>query len=83
MNIGKNAYFAVGEFGHIHLQTILTCVLVIFFIFSIKLLLQFFFGTTLNELFFSFILDISKSQESGPEWVPFLGRLFLFIFVAN
>jgi len=43
------------------------------------------FGQNLFEYVLEFIRDVSKTQigeEYGP-WVPFIGTLFLFIFVSN
>jgi F-type H+-transporting ATPase subunit a len=40
----------------------------------------------LTEFFTEFIRDLAKTQvgeEEYKKWVPFLGTLFLFIFVSN
>jgi len=90
VEIGQHFYWYIGDF-QIHGQVLLNSWFVIAVILTIAV------ATTRNlqtipesgqnfiESFLEFIRDISATQigEESPKWVPFLGTLFLFIFVSN
>ena len=86
MEIGQHYFLPVSLFGiesHIHAQVLLSCGILLLIIFG------FFFILSRNEelsasfeIFFQFIRGIAEKQHAGVEWIPFLGTLFLFIFVS-
>jgi F-type H+-transporting ATPase subunit a len=83
MEIGQQLFFPINIFGiqgHFHGQVLLRCGLVLSVLF---LFLQTVKNTRVSEIFFQFIRGISKNQHAGNEWIPFLGTLFLFIFISN
>nr|YP_009326904.1 ATP synthase subunit a [Codium simulans]ANJ70843.1 ATP synthase subunit a [Codium simulans] len=91
VSVGQHYYWTVGNF-QIHAQVLLTSWVVIGIIGILS-----FSGNTnlkmvpsniqnLNEYITEFIRDLAKTQIGETEylaWVPFLGTLFLFIFVSN
>jgi F-type H+-transporting ATPase subunit a len=90
VEIGQHFYWYIGDF-QIHGQVLLNSWFVIAIILTLAV------ATTRNlqtipqsgqnfiELFLEFIRDISATQigKESLKWVPFLGTLFLFIFVSN
>jgi len=90
VEIGQHFYWTLGNF-QIHGQVLLNSWFVISIILGVSILttreLKTVPGFNQNfiEFFLEFIRDISFTQI-GKEyltWVPFLGTLFLFIFVSN
>jgi len=91
VEVGEHFYWTIGNF-QVHGQVLINSWIVI------GLILVFAFATTRNlqtipkggqnfiELVYEFIRDIAKTQI-GPEeyrpWIPFIGTMFLFIFVSN
>lgn len=93
LSVGKQYYWNIGE-THIHGQVLMTS----WFVLIIIAVLTFLSNINLKRLPTSkslqnlteyvteFIFDLSKTQvgeEDYLEWVPFLGTIFLFIFVSN
>jgi F-type H+-transporting ATPase subunit a len=90
VEIGQHFYWYLGDF-QVHGQVLLNTWFVILVILTVAI------ATTQNlrripslsqsfiELFLEFIRDISATQigEESRQWVPFLGTLFVFIFVSN
>lgn len=91
VSVGQHYYWKLGEF-QVHGQVLITSWVVLGIIFTLSLLgnrelkqtpdgLQNF-----TELVTEFIRDLAKTQVGEHDylsWVPFLGTLFLFIFVSN
>jgi len=90
VEVGQHFYWQIGGFL-VHAQVLITSWVVI----AILLVSAFLvirnlqtipaFGQNFFEYVLEFIRDVSKTQigeEYGP-WVPFIGTLFLFIFVSN
>jgi F-type H+-transporting ATPase subunit a len=91
VEVGEHFYWAIGQY-QVHGQVLINSWIVI------GLILLFAFSTTrqlkaipedgqnLMEYLYEFIRDIAKTQI-GPEeystWIPFIGTMFLFIFVSN
>nr|QHD45132.1 ATP synthase subunit a [Codium fragile] len=89
--VGQHYYWTIGTF-QIHAQVLLTSWFVILMIVCLS-----FSGNTnlkmipsdfqnLNEYITEFIRDLARTQIGETEylgWVPFLGTIFLFIFVSN
>lgn len=91
IEIGQHFYWSIAGFK-VHGQVLLNTwlVLLIIIIFSItttrelKLIPE--GKQSLAELLTEFVRDIAKSQIGEKEylkWVPYLGTIFLFIFVSN
>jgi len=90
VEIGQHFYWYVGDFA-VHGQVLLNSWFVIAVILAVAI------TTTRNlqtvpesgqnfiEYFLEFIRDIAATQvgHESLKWVPFLGTLFLFIFVSN
>jgi len=90
VEIGQHFYWTVGNY-HVHGQVLINTWIVF------SLILWFAIGTTRNlqrfpiggqnaiEFFIDYIRDIAYTQigKEYRQWVPFLGTLFLFIFVSN
>jgi F-type H+-transporting ATPase subunit a len=90
VEIGQHFYWTVGNY-HAHGQVLINTWIVF------SLILGFAFRTTRNlsefpigaqnviEFFIDYIRDIAYTQigKEYRQWVPFLGTLFLFIFVSN
>jgi len=90
VEIGQHFYWTLGEY-HIHGQVLINTWIVFSLILGLSIV------TTRNlqslplgnqnliEFFVEYIRDIAKTQvgQEYRQWVPFLGTLFLFIFVSN
>jgi len=90
VEIGQHFYWTLGEY-HIHGQVLINTCIVFSLILGLSIV------TTRNlqslplgnqnliEFFVEYIRDIAKTQvgQEYRQWVPFLGTLFLFIFVSN
>jgi F-type H+-transporting ATPase subunit a len=89
--VGQHFYWSIFSY-QVHGQVLINSWIVIFIIFALSLL------TTRNlnlvpedgqsfiEFVTEFIRDIAKTQIGEKEylnWVPYLGTMFLFIFVSN
>eukprot|EP00850_Spirogloea_muscicola_P023829 SM000392S14718 [mRNA] locus=s392:4847:14461:+ [translate_table: standard] len=91
VEVGQHFYWQVGDF-QVHAQVLITSWIVIAILLSIA-----FLGTrkleaiptggqNLVEYILEFIRDLARTQIGEEEyrpWVPFVGTLFLFIFVSN
>nr|YP_009105917.1 CF0 subunit IV of ATP synthase [Microthamnion kuetzingianum]AIT94667.1 CF0 subunit IV of ATP synthase [Microthamnion kuetzingianum] len=91
VSVGQHLYWQLGDY-QVHGQVLLTSWLVFTIIISLSFLanrdlkdipegLQ-----NLTEYITEFIRDLAKTQIGEKEyfsWVPFLGTIFLFIFVSN
>ena len=90
VEIGQHLYWTIGGY-HVHGQVLLNTWLVLAILVGMAV-------TTTRELrplpeggqnfiefFLEYIRDIAKTQVGSDyrQWVPFLGTLFLFIFVSN
>ncbi|KAL5558142.1 hypothetical protein UlMin_034353 [Ulmus minor] len=78
VEVGQHFYWKIGGF-QVHGQVLITSWVVIAILLGLVIIANFF------EYVLEFIRDVSKTQigeEYGP-WVPFLGTMFLFIFVSN
>ena len=91
VSVGQHLYWTFGEF-QVHAQVLITSWVVL----SILIILSLAANTNLNlepkglqnftEYITEFIRDLAKTQigeSDGTSWVPFLGTIFLFIFVSN
>jgi F-type H+-transporting ATPase subunit a len=90
--VGQHYYWEIGSYS-IHAQVLL----VSWFVFAIIACVSFLANSqlkpipeeglqNLTEFFTEFIRDLAKTQigeEEYQKWVPFLGTIFLFIFVSN
>jgi F-type H+-transporting ATPase subunit a len=91
VSVGQHFYWKVGEY-QLHGQVLITSWVVLSIIFILS-----FLGNrdlksipdgfqNFTELVTEFIRDLAKTQigeEEYLKWVPFLGTIFLFIFVSN
>ena len=91
VEVGQHFYWQLGEF-RLHAQVLLTSWVVITFLLVLsvtatrKLATIPEGGQNLVEYILEFIRDLAKTQigeEEYQTWVPFVGTLFLFIFVSN
>ena len=91
VSVGQHYYWSIGSY-QLHGQVLITSwfVLGILFIIGIignqKLNIQPIGLQNLTEYITEFIRDLAKTQIGEEEylaWVPFLGTIFLFIFVSN
>jgi F-type H+-transporting ATPase subunit a len=91
IELGQHFYWSVFGF-QVHGQVLINTWLVIFMIVTVSILttkelkLIPSFGQIFIEFVTEFIRDIAKSQIGEKEylkWVPYLGTIFLFIFVSN
>nr|YP_009145403.1 ATPase subunit IV [Cryptoglena skujai]AKL39028.1 ATPase subunit IV [Cryptoglena skujai] len=91
VEVGQHFYWSVLGF-QVHGQVLINSWIVIFIIFLLSILTTRDLkvipekGQTFIEFVTEFIRDIAKSQIGEKEfksWVPFLGTMFLFIFVSN
>ncbi|MGG6297370.1 F0F1 ATP synthase subunit A [Leptolyngbya sp. AN02str] len=91
LEVGKQFYWHIGNFN-IHGQVLLTSwfvigLLVIFSVLATRSVQMVPSGVqNLMEYALEFIRDLAKTQIGEKEyrpWVPFVGTLFLFIFVCN
>nr|YP_010564898.1 ATP synthase CF0 A subunit [Chlorogonium euchlorum]UZA61353.1 ATP synthase CF0 A subunit [Chlorogonium euchlorum] len=91
VSVGQHYYWKLGEF-EVHGQVLITS----WVVFAIIVLLSLLGNSNLKptpdglqnftELVTEFIRDLAKTQigeEEYLKWVPFLGTIFLFIFVSN
>ena len=90
VEIGQHFYWTIGNY-HVHGQVLMNTWIVL------SLILWLAISTTRNlqsipeggqnfiESFIEYIRDIAKTQigQEYRQWVPYLGTLFLFIFVSN
>ncbi|CAI8602245.1 unnamed protein product [Vicia faba] len=90
VEVGQHFYWQIGDF-QVHAQVLITSwvVIAILLISTILVVRNPQTIPTSCQNFFEYVLefirDVSKTQigeEYGP-WVPFIGTLFLFIFVSN
>ncbi|CAN6445165.1 unnamed protein product [Victoria cruziana] len=91
MEVGQHFYWKIGGF-QVHAQVLITSwVVIAILLCSAAIAIQNpqtipTNGQNFFEYVIEFIRDVSKTQigeeEYGP-WVPFIGTLFLFIFVSN
>ena len=87
MEIGQHYFLPVSLFGiesHIHAQVLLSCGIILIFLFSFIVFFK--LNEELSatfEIFFQFIRGIAEKQHAGSEWIPLLGTFFLFIFISN
>ncbi|CAN4101508.1 unnamed protein product [Withania somnifera] len=78
VEVGQHFYWKIGGF-QVHVQVLITSWVVIAILLGSTTIVNFF------EYVLEFIRDVSKNkirEEYGP-WVPFIGTMFLFIFVSN
>nr|YP_009367559.1 CF0 subunit IV of ATP synthase [Pseudoneochloris marina]ARK14470.1 CF0 subunit IV of ATP synthase [Pseudoneochloris marina] len=91
VSVGQHYYWELGGYS-IHGQVLMTS----WFVFAVIAILSFTANTqlkstpeglqNLTEYITEFIRDLAKTQigeEEYVKWVPFLGTIFLFIFVSN
>nr|QXI88191.1 ATP synthase CF0 subunit IV [Ulva intestinalis] len=92
VSVGQHYYWEIGSYS-IHGQVLM----VSWFVFAIIASISFLGNNqlkpipeeglqNLTEFFTEFIRDLAKTQigeEDYEKWVPFLGTIFLFIFVSN
>lgn len=90
VEIGQHFYWNIGNL-HLHGQVLINTWIVMAIVIAVA------YGTTRQlqtvpgsgqnfiEYFLEFIRDIAKTQvgEEYKRWVPFVGTLFVFIFVSN
>jgi len=91
VSVGQHYYWKVGEYD-VHGQVLITSWVVLGIIFTLSFLGNSNLKSTpdgfqnLTELVTEFIRDLAKTQVGEHDylsWVPFLGTIFLFIFVSN
>lgn len=92
VSVGQHLYWQIGGY-EVHGQVLLTSWLVLGSIIVLSLLANLNLKTSvpeglqnLTEYITEFIRDLAKAQigeEEYSAWVPFLGTIFLFIFVSN
>lgn len=92
VSVGQHLYWQIGGY-EVHGQVLLTSWLVLGSIIILSLLANLNLKTSvpeglqnLTEYITEFIRDLAKAQigeEEYSTWVPFLGTIFLFIFVSN
>jgi F-type H+-transporting ATPase subunit a len=97
VSVGEQYYWQIGSM-HVHGQVLVTTWVVFGLILTVCVTTTTELSTSANEFkqqagskqnfieyFVEFIRDIASTQiHSNPmEWVPFLGSLFVFIFVSN
>jgi F-type H+-transporting ATPase subunit a len=91
VSVGQHYYWYIGNYS-VHGQVIITSLIVFFIIVVLSLSANRDLKETpdglqnLTEYITEFIRDLAKTQigeEEYLKWVPFLGTIFLFIFVSN
>jgi len=91
VEVGEHFYWSIGDY-QVHGQVLINSWLVILMILALaisttrQLEMVPEKGQNLIEYIYEFIRDIAKTQigeEEYLEWLPFLGTMFLFIFVSN
>jgi F-type H+-transporting ATPase subunit a len=92
VSVGQHYYWTIGNYS-VHGQVLL----ISWFVFAVIAIVSFLANSqlqpipekrlqNLTEFFTEFIRDLAKTQigeEDYKSWVPFLGTIFLFIFVSN
>nr|YP_009632270.1 ATP synthase CF0 A subunit [Parallela transversalis]AYQ22859.1 ATP synthase CF0 A subunit [Parallela transversalis] len=91
VSVGKHYYWNIGGY-EVHGQVLIVSWMVLAIIFTLAFLGNSNLKTTpdgfqnFTELVTEFIRDLAKTQIGEEEylsWVPFLGTIFLFVFVSN
>jgi F-type H+-transporting ATPase subunit a len=91
VEVGQHLYWQLGNF-EVHAQVLITSWIVIGILLSLAVICTRNLETiptgsqNLIEYILEFIRDLTKTQIGEEEyrpWVPFIGTLFLFIFVSN
>nr|NP_683778.1 ATP synthase CF0 A subunit [Chaetosphaeridium globosum]Q8MA08.1 RecName: Full=ATP synthase subunit a, chloroplastic; AltName: Full=ATP synthase F0 sector subunit a; AltName: Full=F-ATPase subunit IV [Chaetosphaeridium globosum]AAM96504.1 CF0 subunit IV of ATP synthase [Chaetosphaeridium globosum] len=91
VEVGQHYYWNIGSF-QVHAQVLITSWFVLGLLLGIALIatrkLETIPNTTQNfiEYVLEFIRDLTRTQigeEEYRSWIPFVGTLFLFIFVSN
>jgi F-type H+-transporting ATPase subunit a len=91
LSVGQHWYWNIGDY-QVHGQVLITTWFVLALIIGFSLIANRDLRETpdnlqnLSEYLTEFIRDIAKTQIGESEylsWVPFLGTIFLFIFVSN
>jgi F-type H+-transporting ATPase subunit a len=91
VSVGQHYYWKLGEY-EVHGQVLMTSWVVLAIIFTLSFLGNRDLKSTpdgvqnFNEFVTEFIRDLAKTQIGEHDylnWVPFLGTIFLFIFVSN
>jgi len=91
VSVGKHLYWEIAGY-QVHGQVLITSWIVLAIIFTLSFLGNRDLKSTpdgvqnFTELVTEFIRDLAKTQigeEDYLKWVPFLGTIFLFIFVSN
>nr|YP_010933171.1 CF0 subunit IV of ATP synthase [Nitella hyalina]APP89486.1 ATP synthase CF0 A subunit [Nitella hyalina]WKT08445.1 CF0 subunit IV of ATP synthase [Nitella hyalina] len=91
LEVGQHLYWKIGNF-EVHAQVLITSWIVIGVILGIAFLATRNLQTIPNvnqnfiEFTLEFIQDLTKNQIGEAEyrpWIPFIGTMFLFIFVSN
>lgn len=91
ISVGQHYYWTIGNFtvhGQVLLMSWLVFALIglVSFLGNRELAMEPSGFQNLNEYFTEYIRDLTKTQvgdEAYESWVPFVGTLFLFIFVSN
>nr|YP_009646288.1 CF0 subunit IV of ATP synthase [Chloropicon mariensis]QBX97821.1 CF0 subunit IV of ATP synthase [Chloropicon mariensis] len=92
LSVGQHLYWRLGDVGAVHGESLITSWFILLAIGIVSILgnsnlqsipegLQ-----NVTEFALEYIRDIAKTQigeEEHKEWVPFIGTIFLFIFVSN
>lgn len=91
VSVGQHYYWQIGDYS-LHGQVLMTS----WFVFAVIAVLSFVGNSNLKptpeglqnltEYITEFIRDLAKTQigeEEYTKWVPFLGTIFLFVFVSN
>jgi F-type H+-transporting ATPase subunit a len=91
VSVGKHFYWNIGDY-QVHGQVLLTSWVVLFLIATMSFLGNRQLASipngfqNLTEYITEFIRDLAKTQIGEHDyvaWVPFLGTIFLFVFVSN
>ena len=91
VSVGQHYYWQIGSY-EVHGQVLITSWVVLAIIFTLSFLGNRDLKSTpegfqnFNEFVTEFIRDLAKTQIGEHDylsWVPFLGTIFLFIFVSN
>jgi F-type H+-transporting ATPase subunit a len=91
VEVGQHLYWQIGTF-EVHAQVLITSWIVIGILLSLAFICTRSLETIPNgsqnliEYILEFIRDLTKTQIGEEEyrpWVPFIGTMFLFIFVSN
>ena len=92
LSVGQHLYWRLGDVGAVHGESLITSWFILLAIGIVSILgnsnlqsipegLQ-----NVTEFALEYTRDIAKTQigeEEHKEWVPFIGTIFLFIFVSN